>query len=603
MKFTISCIFLCVCAQTLAFEAPIHPLYTVDATKTFGDSSEYDTCDLTPPECDPQYKYRSFDGSCNNLKHPVWGMVKSAFARVFPPRYSDGKELPPVASDGGELPNARHIVTSVFDDKDVPDTVSLIVAQWAQFIAHDFAVGVPKTGVDDCCASDDPLVCLSIPIPEDDAFYSQYNKTCLSMTRTQTTLTGDCDPQGPKQQINGVSHGLDGSQIYGSDPETASSLREHKGGRMLVRQKADGRCFLPSKGSCYNSDVCYVAGESRVNQNTQLTIMHTMLVREHNRIADILASLHPEWDDETVYQETRSIVVAEYLHITYNHFLPNILNENFMIRNELRSRNQGYHKYDEEIPNIVLISFSNPAFRIFHSGLQGVIGLYNYHLDPTSHINLTDYMNSPGILEEENHFDELILGVITQPMQTIDTFYTSQIDGKLFHFGKPYGADLNALDIQRARDHAVPGYPTVLYGCRGIEVRDFDDLAAIWPEKHIKTVRNIYKSVDDIDLFVGVNFENKPEGHRMSPVLECLIGEQFYRWKNGDRFWYEVENQPHSFTPAQLDEIRQATLSRLVCDTSDYIVNITVNAWKPPGDNNPIVPCENVPSIDLSKWL
>jgi hypothetical protein len=36
-------------------------------------------------------------------------------------------------------------------------------------------------------------------------------------------------------------------------------------------------------------------------------------------------------------------------------------------------------------------------------------------------------MNSPGILEQENHFDELILGVITQPMQTIDTYYTAQV--------------------------------------------------------------------------------------------------------------------------------------------------------------------------------
>lgn len=71
-------------------------------------------------------------------------MLSSALARIFPPRYSDGKELPPVAADGSELPNAREIVTTVFQDKDVPDNVSLIVAQWAQFIAHDFAVGVPK---------------------------------------------------------------------------------------------------------------------------------------------------------------------------------------------------------------------------------------------------------------------------------------------------------------------------------------------------------------------------------------------------------------------------------------------------------------------------
>jgi hypothetical protein len=56
-------------------------------------------------------------------------------------------------------------------------------------------------GVDDCCASDDRLVCLSIPIPEDDPFFAQYDKTCQSLTRTQTALMGDCDPNGPKQQV------------------------------------------------------------------------------------------------------------------------------------------------------------------------------------------------------------------------------------------------------------------------------------------------------------------------------------------------------------------------------------------------------------------
>lgn len=82
----------------------------------------------------------------------------------------------------------------------------------------------------------------------------------MAVTRTQTTVCGDCDPDGPKIQVNGVTHGLDGSQVYGSDEETAQSLREHEGGRMLVRTLSDGRCFLPSEGSCFNSDVCYVAG-------------------------------------------------------------------------------------------------------------------------------------------------------------------------------------------------------------------------------------------------------------------------------------------------------------------------------------------------------
>lgn len=67
------------------------------------------------------------------------------------------------------------------------------------------------------------------------------------------------------------------------------------------------------------------SGDDRVNQNTGVTVLQVLMLREHNRVCDELLQLNPHWDDETIYQEARRVVVAEVQRITYDAYLPVIL--------------------------------------------------------------------------------------------------------------------------------------------------------------------------------------------------------------------------------------------------------------------------------------
>lgn len=40
--------------------------------------------------CSSLEKYRSIDGTCNNLEHPAWGRRNAPFTRIAKPRYADG---------------------------------------------------------------------------------------------------------------------------------------------------------------------------------------------------------------------------------------------------------------------------------------------------------------------------------------------------------------------------------------------------------------------------------------------------------------------------------------------------------------------------------
>lgn len=68
------------------------------------------------------------------------------------------------------------------------------------------------------------------------------------------------------------------------------------------------------------------------------------------------------------------------------------------------------------------------------------------------------------------------------------------------------------------------------------------------------------------------------------------------------RFWYE---NPGVFSPAQLTEIRQSSLARVLCDNSDGILQVQrdvfVNA-RFPQDYEECEDEERIPRVDLKVW-
>lgn len=122
------------------------------------------------------------------------------------------------------------------------------------------------------------------------------------------------------------------------------------------------------------NEVCYRTGDVRTNQNPGLAILQIILMREHNRIADVLQQINPHWDDELTYQEARRINIAQYQHISYYEWLPIFLGVSNMVKNRLIYQIEPgsyVNDYDQTIDPSILNSHATAAFRYFHSQIEG----------------------------------------------------------------------------------------------------------------------------------------------------------------------------------------------------------------------------------------
>ena len=81
-----------------------------------------------------------------------------------------------------------------------------------------------------------------------------------------------------------------------------------------------------------------------------------------------------------------------------------------------------------------------------------------------------------------------------------------ELTERLFHVTRAISLDLAAANIQRSRDHGLHSYTEWRKFChlQPNQISDFDDLSVDISDKQTRqTLRDVYKHVDNIDIWVG----------------------------------------------------------------------------------------------------
>ncbi|XP_050718899.1 peroxidase-like [Eriocheir sinensis] len=577
---------------------------------------------MKPTKCELQ-RYRHYNGRCNNLENPLWGSTNTAFKRRLPPAYADGIDAPRTGHDGYPLPSARVVSAHLHRDEGLHDhAVTIMTVAWGQAIDHDMTLTAetkdPITNSDpQCCKGSTHPECFPIHIPDEDPFYSLFGQKCIPVVRSVPGVRYGCK-LGPRSQINQITSFLDANWVYGSEGGHAGNLRLHRGGLMKslpVFREFGMKDLLPLKlehpgEGCIrpSEDVyCFDAGDGRVNEQLVLTVVHTLLMREHNRVATGLYQYNPHWDDDKLYHETRHILAAIVQHITYNEFLPMVLGKEVMQKYNIILEKHGYFNgYDPKVDPSMSNDFITSAFRFGHSLLPSTIERWSPGNKYIGSQRLSHMLRQPYDLYKGGWCDQYIMGLTNQVAQAMDDSVTQEVTNHLFQDpDRRWGMDLAAINMQRGREHGVNSYNEFREFCGLPRARTFHDLLGTMTNKTVGRYQDVYRHPDDIDLWSGGVSERPLPGSMIGPTFNCLIGLTFKELRHGDRFWYENEGFPSSFTLEQLDEIRKVKLSRIICDNSDDIKHMQVYAMVlPDNEINPRVPCNSgiLPRMDLSKW-
>ena len=551
-------------------------------------------------------RYRTIDGTCNNFFYPLIGAAETPLARLLPANYEDGILLPVGHTQqiSGDLfsppwPSPRLISWRIVEDLKIDnrDDVSVMFMQWGQFLDHDLDL-VPVFE-DEECECNYTKRCIPVEVkPEDTVFgtISSNGAKCLPFVRSVPACTFEGQKSLPRNQVNDLTSYIDASNVYGSDAKLANKLRLFKGGLLKQGGRLDTlKGNLPFQNNTPDNSVLpfFVAGDNRSNELVGLTIMHTIWMREHNRVARQLKKINPCWDDERLYQETRKIIGAMHQVIVYEEFLP-VLFGRYL--STYVPPFKGYNPFiDPTIPN----SFATAAYRFGHSLIRDKLDRLdkNFRRLGIGPLPLRQAFFNPIVYFESLGTDPILRGMLVNESNPTDEFLNRVLTSQLFaESDEKLGGDLATLNIQRGRDHGLPTYRTWEKFCK----RLFPGITHQFKRRStIQKLKDLYGSEgfkEGIDLWVGGLAESRLSGAQVGPTFACILGITFQRLRDGDRFFYK---NPYVFTPFQLNEIKKTSLAKVICNNADDIPEVQRSVFRVGGKR---VKCSTIAEVNLGKW-
>ncbi len=509
---------------------------------------------------------RTPDGSWNALEEPMAGAAGTRFGFNTDPTKTPAEPLARMLTPNPRLVS-RELLTRKDGFKAIP-FLNLTAASWIQFMNHDWvSYGDPDVNAEP----------YRIPLAEEDPARRVLHQTHMLVRPTQqdpSRRSGESTPT----HVNEVTSWWDASQIYGSDAKTVEALRSHKSGKLTVDPKTGNLPVL--------ADGVEHTGFRR-NWWVGLSMLHTLFVKEHNAICDMLAARYPKLDDQRLFDTARLINAAQLAKIHTVEWTPAVLpnaalnaamNANWygFLTNVLRPKKTRKTLAEINIADPVaggLVGNVTDNHGVPYSLSREFVSVYRLHslLPDTIAVYSVGGGDEPNKTFSLAELRQAAAHRVTGQFAMHDLFYSfgRQSAGQLVLNNYPTtlqnlsipGAgfyDLAAVDVLRDRERGTPRYNQFrrLFGLKPLN--GFEELSD--DPNAIRALRNVYASIEDVDLLVGNLAEtHRPKGFGFGETLFEVFILNASRRLQADRFFTDAYRE-EVYTAEGLSWIDDASL-------------------------------------------
>ncbi|XP_041704508.1 prostaglandin G/H synthase 2-like [Coregonus clupeaformis] len=345
------------------------------------------------------------------------------------------------------------------------------------------------------------------------------------------------------------SHGVDLGHIYGENLERQHKLRLFTDGKLKF-QVLEGEVYPPTVKEVgvdmhYPPQVPeshrFAVGHEAFGLVPGLMMYATIWLREHNRVCDVLKEVHPDWDDDRLFQTSRLILIGETIKIVIEDYVQHL---------------SGYHfklKFDPELLFKERFQYQNRIASEFNT-------LYHWHplMPDAFHIQEQVYSYPQFV------FNTSV--VTTHGITNLVESFTKQIAGRVAG-GRNVPPAVLMVALKSIENSRQMRYQSLNAYRKRFSMKPYTSFEDLTGEKEMSAeLEEMYGHVDAVELYPGLLVE-KPRTNAIFGETMVEMGAPYsLKGLMGNPICSPEYWKPSTFGGSiGFNIINTASLQRLVC--------------------------------------